>query len=59
MSDKDMQTIYLNKKTGEVEWRCRYCPAVYAISGSTSGPIGHLVKDYEFKSGNNRDAKAV
>jgi len=57
MPDEDIQTIYINERTREEEWRCRYCPQVYQSSGSTSGPSGHLVTVHHFEKGDGRDAK--
>jgi hypothetical protein len=57
MPDEDMQTIYINERTGEEECRYRYCPQVYQSSGNTSGPSGHLVTVHHFEKGNGRDAK--
>jgi hypothetical protein len=59
MPDDDKQTQYFNDVTGVMEWRCRYCNQVYAISGSVSGPASHLTKKHELPNGSTRSAKAA
>jgi hypothetical protein len=42
MPDKDRETRYFNKKTGNLEWRCRYCPKVYDLNGGSTIISNHL-----------------
>jgi len=42
MPDEDRETRYVNKKTGNPEWRCKYCPKVYELSGRTTIITKHL-----------------
>jgi hypothetical protein len=41
MPDVDPETRYYDDN-GELEWRCRYCPKTYALSGGTSVIMDHL-----------------
>jgi len=43
MPDKDPETVYKNSITSKEEWRCRYCPKTYALSGGTAAPTAHLI----------------
>jgi hAT family C-terminal dimerisation region len=58
MPDADMQTKYYNPITGVEEWRCRYCSATYATSGSTSGPQGHLEGKHDIPRNSVRSIQA-
>ena len=58
MPDEDVQTLYFNEYTGKPEWRCRYCGKAYALSGSTSGPGGHLQDVHKLPKDSPRTAKA-
>jgi len=58
MPDEDISTLYFNEYTGRPEWRCRYCGKVYALSGSTSGPGGHLESVHKLLRESPRTAKA-
>ena len=58
MPDEDMQTKYYNEATGGEEWRCHYCSKTYLISGSTSGPAGHLEVDHKVPKDSQWNVKA-
>jgi hypothetical protein len=59
MPHDDMYTLYYNDD-GEEVWRCRYCAnaKLYKISGSTSGPSGHLTDYHGIPGGSARDVQA-
>ena len=42
MPDEDPETKYYNRKTGSLEWRCKYCPKKYALNGGTRILKAHL-----------------
>jgi len=59
MPHDDMYTLYYGDDGGEV-WRCRYCANAkpYKVSGSTSGPAGHLTDYHGIPGGSARDVQA-
>ncbi len=56
--DEDMQKKYYNEVTRVEEWRCWYCSKAYAVSGSTSGPAGHLMVQHKILRDSKREVKA-
>lgn len=59
MPDEDPQTYYVNEMSGKGEWRCRYCTKTYLLSGSTSGPGGHLEEVHALPRDSPRTTKAA
>ena len=59
MPHDDMYTLYYGDDGGEV-WRCRYCANAkpYKVSGSTSGPVGHLTDYHGILRGSAQDVQA-
>ena len=56
--DEDIQKKYYNEVTRVEEWRCWYCSKAYAVSGSTSGPAGHLMVQHKILRDSKREVKA-
>jgi hypothetical protein len=55
MPDEDPETKYYNRKTGALEWRCRYCHKKYALNGGTRILKSHLRALYGITDKSSRE----
>src|SRR6266536_1256669 len=55
MPDVDPETKYYNPKTKALEWRCKYCPKRYSLSGRTRIIMAYLLNKHEISDRTYRE----